>query len=95
MPLECIGAGTTTQVRVVGELVHHHAAALREEFLRCCGESLYVEIDLSGVTQIDLAGVQWLLAAKQMHGCTVRIVNRSRAVEEMMARSDMARLLDD
>jgi len=46
-----------------GELTVSNAVALRERFLKALGQSDQVEIDLAGVSAVDLAGLQLLCAA--------------------------------
>lgn len=46
-----------------GELTVSNAAVLRERFLEALAQSEQVEIDLDGVSAVDLAGLQLLCSA--------------------------------
>ena len=46
-----------------GELTVSNAVVLRERLLEALGQSDQVEIDLAGVTAVDLAGLQLLCSA--------------------------------
>ncbi|MGE5866138.1 MAG: lipid asymmetry maintenance protein MlaB [Rhizobacter sp.] len=52
-------------LRLDGELTIYRAAELKETLLAAVREHPAVEVDLSGVTEFDTAGVQLLLLAKR------------------------------
>ncbi len=74
--------------RVNGEMTIYTAMECRDLLRQClhAGEK-EVEIDLSGVTEIDSAGLQLLIQAKRAGarlGKPVRLVSHSPAVLEMI-----------
>lgn len=95
MRLHATTLGTEVHARLDGELTIHSVAALREELGACCAEGLSAEIDLSGVTDVDTAGLQWLLMAKRLRGCPVRFVNHSEPVIRMLELSNLEHQLGD
>ena len=73
-------------VNVQDEMTIYTAAEQKEEFLRCVTECHEVEIDLSGVTEIDSAGLQLLMVIKsEAHRLNhdVRFVQHSKPVIEV------------
>ncbi|MDO9596360.1 MAG: STAS domain-containing protein [Azoarcus sp.] len=54
-----------THLEISGELTIFTAAELRQQLLEALGAGLDVEVDLSRVGEIDSAGLQLMLAAKQ------------------------------
>lgn len=56
---------TAAVIRIDGELSIYRAAELKETLLAAVRDHAAVEIDLSGVTEFDTAGVQLLLLAKR------------------------------
>lgn len=72
---------------VEGELTIYRAAALKEQLLAPLREHQEVELDLSGVSEIDSAGLQLLLLAKREAtrcGCQLRLATHSAAVVELL-----------
>jgi len=57
--------GTTSVLQIEGEMTIYRAAELKETLLATLDKAAGVEIDLSKVTDIDTAGVQLLILAKQ------------------------------
>jgi anti-anti-sigma factor len=55
-------------VKVSGDLGIQHAAAFREALLRSLEAPGELQVDLSGITGIDLTGLQLLCAAHQSAG---------------------------
>jgi len=80
-------------LRLDGELTAYCAQAARQQLLQTLtdqaarGGPQALEIDLSGISEIDTAGVQLLLAALRYagaHGVDTRLVRESAAVAEAM-----------
>jgi anti-sigma B factor antagonist len=72
---------------VNGEMTIYTAAECRPLLLQCLALCREAEIDLSGVTDIDSAGVQLLIQAKRegaAHGKPVRLVGHSAEVQEII-----------
>lgn len=81
--------------QVNGEMTIYTAAECRKQLLQCLQSCREAEIDLSGVSDIDSAGVQLLIQAKRegaAHGKAVRLVAHSPAVQEII---DLFRLAGD
>ncbi len=75
--------GAAPPLRLTGELTIFRAAELKQLILACPPP---VEIDLAGVTDIDTAGLQLLLLAKQTAVADkreLRLVAHSAAVTEL------------
>ncbi len=56
---------TLAQRRLEGELTIYRAAELKAELSALQGRADTLELDLSGITEIDTAGVQLLMALKR------------------------------
>ena len=78
-----------------GELSIYGAAALKTEIEGLAADHDLLEIDLSRVTDIDTAGLQWMLMAKRLPGLSVRFVNHSPAVLGWLELSNLARAVGD
>ena len=75
------------RAQVKGEMTIYTAAECRDLLLQCLQSCREAEIDLSGVSDIDSAGVQLLIQAKRegaRHGKPVRLVAHSAAVQEII-----------
>jgi anti-anti-sigma factor len=69
---------------LTGELTVYHAADIRQTLLAALAEHPDgLDIDLSGVTEIDSAGVQLLMAAKQALGGALSLSAHSAPVLEV------------
>ena len=82
-------------LRLQGELTIYRAAELKQALL---AEPAPIEIDLSGVTDIDTAGVQLLMLAKrvaQTEKRELRLVAHSQAVSEVFELLNLAAYFDD
>ena len=94
-------AETQNQVsRVVleGELTIYTAANMKEQLLAPLSQHQEAEFDLAGVSEIDTAGLQLMIVAKQeaaRHGKNLRFVAHSPAVVEMLELTNMAAFFGD
>lgn len=82
-------------LRIEGELSIYRAAELKQALL---SEPAPREIDLSGVTDIDTAGVQLLMLAKkqaQAQQRELRLVAHSAAVSEVFELLNLGDYFDD
>ena len=82
-------------LRIEGELSIYRATELKQALL---DEPRPVEIDLSGVTEIDTVGVQLLMLAKKTalaEQRELRLVAHSPAVTEVFELLDLAAYFDD
>ncbi len=75
-----------------GEMTVATATALRDEILAALPpqENAELEIDLSGVSEIDTAGLQLMLQIKRKCGSRLRLVNHSPAVLQIFDLSRSA-----
>lgn len=74
-------------LRLQGEMNIYRAAELKQELLAPIARDASVEIDLSGVTDLDTAGLQVLMLAKktaQSAGCELRLVAHSPVVVDVL-----------
>jgi anti-anti-sigma factor len=80
-------------LRLSGELTIYHAAALRDALLPLAAEAGAWTLDLSGVTDIDSAGIQVLLAARRtlaVRGAVVRLTACGGAAQDALSLYGMA-----
>ena len=82
-----------SQAVVDGELTIYSVAALAGK-LQSLGPGP-VDVDLSGVTDIDTAGLQWMLMAKRCPGLSVRFIKHSPAVLQLLELSNLAAAVGD
>ena len=82
-----------TCLRIDGEMTIYRAAELKPVLLEALKPSADMDIDLSGVTEFDSAGVQLLMLAQRearaMQG-ELRLVAPSAAVREVFDLLDLA-----
>jgi anti-sigma B factor antagonist len=75
------------QAQIEGPMTVHNALALKAHFMEALNTSHGVELDLSAVTEIDAAGLQLLIMAKQEQAHKMReltLVHHSEAVLEAL-----------
>lgn len=83
---------------LMGECNIYSAGELRPVLLEALNEPRDLELDLSAVTEIDTAGLQVLMAAKNMArsaGQDVRLLSHSQPVLELIEIYDLAVWLGD
>lgn len=86
------------RLRIEGEFTIYHARQIRDDLLEHLDSSKEIELDLGGVTEMDTAGIQLLLAAKReglRRGKPVRYVSHSQAALEVIDLYDMAAQFGD
>ena len=82
-------------LRIQGELSIYRAAELKQALL---ADPAPIEVDLSGVTDIDTAGVQLLMLAKraaQTEKRELRFVAHSQAVADVFELLNLGTYFDD
>lgn len=87
-----------SSLRIEGELTIYRAAELKPVVLDALARAPRTEIDLSGVTEIDTAGVQILMLAKRAavaDGRELRLVSHSAAVVDALQLLDLAAYFGD
>ncbi|HSC80289.1 MAG TPA: STAS domain-containing protein [Chitinolyticbacter sp.] len=100
MPLTTLAEGEGAQFRLDGELTIFHAASLKDALIAALGEGSDspLTIDLSGVDELDTAGVQLLLLAKReaaRHRRALAYSGHSPAVISVLELLDLAGTLGD
>lgn len=80
---------------LAGEMDIYAAAALKEQIDHLLSGHRELEIDLGGVSAVDSAGLQLLLATRRRAGQSLRFTNHSKPVLEMLELSNLAGALGD
>lgn len=86
------------RLQMEGELTIYHALEIRDGLMGYLAANAEIELDLSGVVEMDTAGFQLLLAAKREGarlGKAVRFVSHSQAALEVIDLYDMAAQFGD
>jgi anti-anti-sigma factor len=76
----------TRQLKIEGDMTIYRAVELKQTLLEALEQSVALDVDLSGVSEIDTTGVQLLLLAQQLaeeRKQTLRLVHHSAAVREV------------
>lgn len=80
-------------LRIGGDMTIYQAAGLKEELLQALAGAGGLELDLSDVSEIDTAGVQLLMLARNTalaNGQVLRLLAPSAAVQEVLATFNLA-----
>ncbi|RFP17933.1 anti-sigma factor antagonist [Duganella sp. BJB488] len=86
------------RLRIDGEFSIYRAAELKEMVLAAVAQAPRLELDLSAVSELDTAGVQILLLARQAalaRGHALRLVDSSAAVQATLALLRVSPDVDD
>jgi len=87
-----------TALRIDGDMTIYRAHELMQQLLEAFGRSANVEIDLSGVTELDTAGLQLLMLAKkvaQANSTELHLTRHSPAVLDVFELLDLAPFFGD
>ena len=79
--------GAAQQLHLEGELTIYAAADLKQKLLAPLDDHAEVEVDLSGIGEVDTAGLQLLVLAKREAAArnkSLRLANHSPAVLEAL-----------
>lgn len=95
MPLEIQERDGVCLARVNEEMTINTAAALFGEFKLLFAGTGNVEVNLSGVGEIDTAGLQLMLMLKCCMGSALRFTGHSRAVLQALETSNLYGQLGD
>lgn len=90
--------GETGKVTLDGELTIYTAQAIQAKLKKPLGECNSLELNLQGVTELDSAGVQVLIAAKRAAraaGKTLSLCQHSEAVVEVFELMNIAHEFGD
>lgn len=93
---DCVNAPKILHIQ--GELTIYQVVELKEILLAALAEPQPLDVDLSGVTEIDTAGVQLLMLVKktaQARSHELRFLAHSPAVTEVFELLDLAAYFDD
>lgn len=85
-------------LHIEGDMTIYTAAELKAELMPHLSAPMEREIDLSGVSEIDSAGLQLLLLAKreaERHASPLRLTEHSRAVLEVLDLCNLAGYFGD
>ena len=85
-------------VRVDGEFNIYRAAELKTQLLEALVSDTELDLDLSGVSELDSAGLQLLLLLKRCaleQQRSLRFVNHSPAVVEVLDLTNLAQQFGD
>ncbi|OWW21907.1 STAS domain-containing protein [Noviherbaspirillum denitrificans] len=85
-------------LRLEGEMNIYKAADLKQMLMAALPEGGTLEADLSGVTEMDTAGLQLLMLAKrtaQQRGGDLRLVNHSPAVVDVFELLNLGTFFGD
>lgn len=85
-------------VKLDGELTIFNARETADLLLAPLPECVGLEVDLSGITEIDSAGLQVMIAAKRLagsRGLPLSFVGHSPAVLDMLDLTDLAGFFGD
>ncbi|HWW71383.1 MAG TPA: STAS domain-containing protein [Duganella sp.] len=91
-------AQEVTRIAIDGELTIYRAADLKVTVLEALRKSRVLEVDLSGVTELDTAGLQVLMLAKNTAAADqreLRLLNHSPAVVEIVEMLNLGAFFGD
>lgn len=91
-------AGDASRVSLAGEMTIYSASDLKSKLLGALVDCAELEISMAEVTEMDTAGVQLLLLAKQeaaRSGKVIHLTTPSPAVREVLECYRMTPYLDD
>ena len=85
------------RLHIDGEMTVATAGTIRDEILAAlpAGGTDEIEVDLSGVSEIDTAGLQIMLQLKRKCGVRLRLVNHSPAVLQILDLSNLGAQFGD
>ena len=83
------------RVVLSGELTIYSAAEIKSALAEAMGKANEIEVDLSGVTEIDTAGLQLMLIVKRNRGSDVRFVNHPPEVLRLIDLANLGGALGD
>ena len=98
MSAEHMRGDGSSSLRMEGEMSIYRAAELKQVLLEAIAQTPVLELDLSAVTELDTAGVQLLLMARQAAEaaqCELRLTNHSPAVTDVLDMLNLGGQLGD
>jgi anti-sigma B factor antagonist len=91
-------AEKTGRIALDGEMTIYTAADLKARLLNALAEGEELEVDLSGVSELDSAGLQIMVLLKREAGDQskrVRFVDHSQAVLDVLDLTDLGSVFGD
>lgn len=91
-------ADDVLRISLDGEMTIYRAADLKVVLLEALRKTPVLEVDLSGVTELDTAGLQVLMLAKQTAAAEqreLRLLQHSPAVVEIFEMLDLVAFFGD
>lgn len=91
-------ADVATRISLDGEMTIYRAADLKVTLLEALRKTRVLEVDLSAVTELDTAGLQVLMLAKQTAAAEqreLRLLQHSPAVVEIFEMLDLVAFFGD
>ena len=95
MSMDVEHQGTSTRVTLGGELTIYNVAQIKAALSELMREAKEAEVDLSGIGDIDSAGLQLMLIVKRHADCAVRFVNHSPEVLRLIDLANLGGALGD
>lgn len=98
MPIRAEKRKGLSVLHIDGDMTIYTAAAFKEALMKQISQPCEREIDLSGVSEMDSAGLQLLILAKReanRHNTPLRLTGHSPAVLEVMNICNMAAYFGD
>ena len=86
---------TTARLALSGEMTIYNAAQIKATLAEAMRGATEVEVDLSGIADIDTAGLQLMLIAKRHPDCRVRFVDHSPEVLRLIDLANLGGALGD
>lgn len=95
MSIEIHAAGAGGRVLIAGELTIYTVAEIKAALAEAMAQYDELEVDLSGVTEVDTAGVQLMLIAKSNPGKKVSFTKHAQGVVRMVDLANLGVALGD
>ena len=96
MPINIALKDQSIKVNLTEELTIYSVMEFRDALVGHLQPGVDISVDLSQVTEIDTAGLQWLLALKVLNEAhRVEFCHHSKAVIEALALSGLSGTFDD
>ena len=87
--------GTSARVMLTGELTIYSAAEVKSALAEAMARASELEVDLSGITEFDSAGLQLMLIVKRHPDTGVRFVGHPPAVLRLVDLANLGGALGD
>lgn len=95
MSIEVEHLGQTARVLLSGELTIYSVADIKAGLTDVMNHADQIEVDLSGVTEVDTAGLQLMLIAKRNPGKQVVFAKHTAALLRLVDLANLGHALGD